>query len=196
MKSRWITLALCLLVVVVLVVRLRPPGSLRFRPHSADANHAHSANAYLGLRSFVLQGTRENFGLGPGSRSTQPYAVVVDWGLPEGTATVVAIADGSASFYLSSGSASIGGGQSHQSIHDAALKTVQLADEAQPLMHATKEYPLAARGQVNFYAVTEAGVFAATASEDDLRNSRSPFSKLGDSAQSIITEYRRIPERH
>ena len=126
MKPRWITLALCLLVVVFLVVRLRPPGSSRFRPRSQETNQAHSANAYLGLRSFVLQGTRENFSLAPGSRPTQPYAVVVDWGLPEGTATVVAIADGSASVYLSSGGALIGGGQSHQSIHDAALTTVQL----------------------------------------------------------------------
>ena len=62
-------------------------------------------------------------------------------------------------------------------------------------MHATKEYPLAASEKVNFYAVTEAGVFTATASEDDVRDGHSPFSKLGDAAQNIITEYRRIPKR-
>jgi len=144
----------------------------------------------MGLRSLVLQGTRANFGLGPGSRPTQPFAVVEDWGLPDGTTTVVAIADGSASVYRSNGGGSIGGGQSHELIREAALEMVKLADEVQPLMHSTREYPLASRGYVNFYVVTDAGVYAATALEDDLGSRHSPFSNLGDSAQAIITAYR------
>jgi hypothetical protein len=146
----------------------------------------------MGLRSLVLQGTRVNFGLAPGSRPTQPFAVVADWGLPEGTTTVIAIADGSASVYRSNRGGSIGGGQSHESIRNAALETVKLADDVQPIMRSTKEYPPAQRGQVNFYVVTDAGVYAATASEDDLAGGHSPFSKLGDSAQAIITAYREV----
>jgi hypothetical protein len=142
----------------------------------------------------VLQGTRANFGLGPASRRAQPFAVVMDFGLSDGNTTVVAIGDGSASVYLSSGGGFIGGGQLHESIRNEALKTVELADKVQPLMHATTAYPLAERGQVNFYVVTDAGVFTATASEDDVRGQHSPFSQLGDSAQSILTQYRRIKE--
>ena len=191
MKSRWITLVLCLLVAAILFVRLRPPGGSRAR-YSASRDQASSGNVFLGLRSLVLQGTRANFGLSPGSRPTQPFAVVADWGLPEGTTTVVAIADGSASVYRSNGAGSIGGGQSHESIRAAALETVKLAEDVQPLMHSTKEYPLAQRGQVNFYVVTDNGVFAATASADDLASRHSAFSKLGDSAQGIITAYREV----
>ena len=196
MKQRLIVLVACLLIGVWLVARLRPPGSSHGRPHSQATNRAANGNAYLGLRSFALQGTRENFGLAPASRPTQPFAVVMDLGLPEGATTVVAIADGSASVYVGNGGGFIGGGQSHESIRNAALKTVQLADQVQPLMHATNEYPLAQPGQVNIYVVTDAGVFTGTASEDDMRRGRSPFSKLGDSAQNIIAEYRRIPEKH
>jgi hypothetical protein len=195
MNRRWVWVVACVLVVVWLVVRLRPPQSSRVHPHSSGDSSSHAANAYAGLRSFVLQGARSNFGLGPGSRPTQPYAVVVDLGLPEGTATILAVADGSASVYLSTGGGSVGGGQSHPSIHNAALRTVEVADEVQPLMHPATTYPLAERGQVNFYVVTDAGVFTATASEDDVRGHRSPFSKLGDTAQAIITEYRSIPQR-
>ena len=195
MKSRLITIALCLLIVVILIVRLRPPGSARVRPQRSGNSQSSPPNAFQGLRSLVLQGTRANFGLGPGSKPTQPFAVVMDLGLADGNTTVVAIADGSASVYLSSGGAFIGGGQSHKSIRDAALKTVERADEVQPLMHSTTTYPLAEHGQVNLYVVTDAGVFTATVPEDDLRNHRSPFSKLGDSVQDIITEYRQTQEK-
>ncbi len=117
---------------------------------------------------------------------------MTDWGDAQGTTTVVAVADGSASVYRSNGGGSIGGGQSHESIRTAALKTVELAAAAQPLMHATKEYPLAARGQVSFYVVTDAGVFTASASQDDLENNRSPYSRLATAARNIIEEYRRV----
>ena len=191
MKSRWITLVLCLVVVAFLVVRFRPPGS-KLAMSSENRGRSSSANVYLGLRNFALTGTRANFGLGPGSTPTQPFAVVVDQGLPEGTITVIAVADGSASVYRSNGASSVGGGQSHDSIRQAALNTVKLAYEVQPLMHPAADYPLALRGQISLYAVTDAGVYTATVSEDDLTSGRSPFSKLGNSAQAIITAYRDI----
>jgi len=149
---------------------------------------------YLGLRNLMLQGSRVKFGISPGSKPTQPYGVLMDWGIPAGSATVVAIADGTASVNLSSGGGFIGGGQSHESIRAAAKRTVEIADEVQPLMQPTTTYPLPQRGQVTFYVLTDAGIFTASASDDDLRGQRSAFYKLGDSAQTIITEYRLIQE--
>ena len=61
-------------------------------------------------------------------------------------------------------------------------------------MQPTTTYPLPQRGQVTFYVRTDAGVFTASASADDMRSHRSPFYKLGDSAQTIITEYRLMQE--
>jgi hypothetical protein len=115
--------------------------------------------------------------------------VVTDWGLSEGTTTIIAVADGSASVYRSNGASSIGGGQSHAPVRDAALKTVQMADEVQPLMHPATDFPPAQRGEVSFYVVTDAGVYTATASGDDLASGGSPFSKLGDSAKAIVAAY-------
>src|SRR5579862_3009566 len=190
MKSRWVTLALCLVAVAILVMRLLPHR--HGNPLALSPTRVNSGNAYAGLRSMVLEGTRANFGLGPGTSPTQPFAVVTDWGDAQGATTIIAVADGSASVYPSSGAASIGGGQSHESIRNAALKTVELASAVQPLMHATTEFPLAPRGQVSFYVVTDTGVFTATASQEDLSGNRSPFSQLAAAAQNIVAEYRRL----
>ena len=44
-----------------------------------------------------------------------------------------------------------------------------------------------------FYVLTDSGVFTSSASERGLQNHTNPFYKLGDAAQNVITEYRRIP---
>lgn len=69
--------------------------------------------------------------------------------------------------YLSSGGGSMGGGQSHGSIRKAAQKMVSVAAEFQPQTRATGTYPLPQRGQVTFYVLTDAGIFTATASQED-----------------------------
>ncbi len=115
---------------------------------------------------------------------------MMDWGLATGTATVVALSDGNASVYLSSGGGSIGGAQSHESIRKAGKKMLAVAAECQPQTQATTSYPLPQTGEVIFYLFTDAGVFTASAPEEELRTQRHSLSKLGDAAQNIITQYR------
>jgi len=115
----------------------------------------------------------------------------MDWGLTEGTATVVAFSDGNASVYLSSGGGSIGGA-SHESIRKAAQKMVAIAAECQPQAHATTTYPRPQHSQVIFYLLTDVGVFTANAPQEELSSHRHPLSKLGDAGQDIITQYRLI----
>jgi len=189
----WVIVAL-LLVVLLLTMRARQNHGLPAGVQRSSKVQTPDPTVYLGLRNLMLQGSRVKFGISPGSKPTQPYGVLMDWGIPAGSATVVAIADGTASVYLSSGGGFIGGGQSHESIRAAAKRTVEIADEVQPLMQPTTTYPLPQRGQVTFYVLTDAGIFTASASDDDLRGQRSAFYKLGDSAQTIITEYRLIQE--
>ncbi|MBZ5655924.1 MAG: hypothetical protein LAO56_11700 [Acidobacteriia bacterium] len=118
----------------------------------------------------------------------------MDWGIDAGTVTVVAMSDGSASIYLSSGGGSIGGiGQ--EPIRNAAKRAVTLAGEVQERMTEAKAFPLPATRQVHFYALTDAGVYTAGTSEAELRTGQSPFSKLGDAMQGIITEYRIFEEK-
>jgi hypothetical protein len=116
----------------------------------------------------------------------------MEWGLREGTVTVVAFSDGTASVYLSSGGGFIGG-SSHESIRKAAQKMVAIAADFQPKALATTTYPLPRQAQVTFYFLTDAGVFTVNAPEQELSGHRHLLSKLGDAGQNIITQYRLIP---
>ena len=116
----------------------------------------------------------------------------MDWGISSGTATVVAFSDGGASVYLSSGGGFLGG-QSKPAINRAAKLTVGLAGEMQPKMSLTTSFPVAQKGQVFFYVLTDSGVFTASATDEELSSNRHPFSKLGNAAQEIITQYRLEP---
>jgi hypothetical protein len=113
----------------------------------------------------------------------------MDWGVPKGSATVVAMSDASASVYLSRGGGFIGG-SSHQSVRKAAQQTVTVADKVQPQMHPTTVFPLPQPGEVIFYALTDSGVFTISAPETHLKSGRSPLSELANAAQDVITQYR------
>jgi len=116
----------------------------------------------------------------------------MDWGVNNGTATVVAVADGTVSIYLSGGGGSLGGGQGHAAIRAAGQKFLNLAKESLPRMQKTTEYPLPGRGQVYFYVRTTEGVFTARTSQEELNSRSHPFRYLGDAAQEIITQYRQV----
>jgi hypothetical protein len=69
--------------------------------------------------------------------------VLMDWHVGNGTATVLAAADGSASLYLSSGGGFIGGGQKFASIRTAALHAIDLARTVRSRFRvaASTDYP-------------------------------------------------------
>jgi hypothetical protein len=176
-------------VIALLVIGLWL--TIRARQNSGSLRSSASASSvYLGLRNLALQGPRKQVPSDNTAKQGEPFAVLMDWGIPAGTATVAAYADGTASVYLSSGGGFLGGAQAHESIRSAAIKTVEIAGELKALMHPTTTYPLPQRGQVTFYVRTDAGVLTATVLQEELRSHRSPLYKLGDSAQTIITEYR------
>lgn len=190
MKTIGILAVITPLFILILWISTRTRlGHHSHQSQPFTANQKADPSVYLGLRNLALQGQRPNVQT---LKPTEPYAVLMDWGVSEGTATVAAFADGTASVYLSSGGGFLGGGQSHESIRNAAKQTVQIAGELQALMQQTTSYPLPRRGQVTFYVRCDAGVFTATASEEDIRNHNNPFYRLGDAAQEIITQYRLV----
>ena len=139
--------------------------------------------------------TREKAGLPATFVPTEPWGVIMDWVVSQATATIIAFSNGHASIYLSTGGGFIGGGESHESVRNAAKKMVAVAAECQPHTYATSEYPLPQKqSEVLFYLLTDAGIFTAGASKEDLSNHDHPLSKLHDAAQGIITEYRLIKE--
>lgn len=158
---------------------------------SSNATGPAAKHTYTDLRNRALQSTRTTLNLPPTADSTQAWGVLMDWGIPQGTATVVALADGSASVYLSSGGGFIGG-EGHETIRKAAQRMVSVAREVQAQMKATTTYPLPKEGEVVFYSLTDNGVFTAHAAEEDLKSGQGSLSKLANAGQDVISQYRLI----
>jgi len=75
------------------------------------------------------------------------------------------------------------------------MKTVEMASELKSFDATHNDLSIAPRaGKLPFTCVRDSGVLTATRNGDDLGSHRSPFYKLGDSAQTIITEYRVMQE--
>ncbi len=189
MTKGLIVIGAAVIFVVLLLVFARRSGS-------AKQHDSRTEQTYLGLRNLMLTGSRAKFSLPPTSRPTEPWGVLMDWGVQSGKASVVAMSDGSASIYLSSGGGYLGGiGQ--EPIRVAAKKAVESAAEVQPQMKKTETFSvLPETGQVTFYALTDAGVFTASAKEADLREGKTDFAKLGNAMQQVVTEYRIFQEKN
>jgi hypothetical protein len=151
---------------------------------------AKKANHYSALRAQILNWKCPQVSSSSPDISGNPCAVVMDWAVKSGVATVVAISDGSASIYYSSGGGSIGGGYARPALRDAASHAVSIASKFLDGMQLTDNFPLPEGGGVIFYIVTGKGVFTAKASVELLSTNRHPLSELGNSMQTIITEYR------
>jgi hypothetical protein len=179
------------LVGIPLLVVLAVTLALRKRSEKPSPSHPPPEEVYRGLRGLALGFTRAKLGLPPTATPTEPWGVIMDWGVSSGTATIVAISDGSASIYMSGGGGYLGG-QSHEAIRKAAQNMVAVAAESQKQTIATTVYPLPQRGEVIFYLLTDAGVFTASGSYEELSSHRHVLSRLGDAGQEIITQYRLI----
>jgi hypothetical protein len=172
-----------------LVAKYRAQASPGTKSDATTRKASAPKDVYIGLRNTMLQGSRSKFGLTATAKPTEPWGVLMDWGVQKGTASVVAMSDGSASVYLSSGGGYIGGiGQ--EPIRRAAQKAVEVARAVRLPSQPTTDYPLPEQHGVFFYFLTDAGVFVLRTSEQELNSSRHPLRELGDAMQRVITEYR------
>ena len=142
------------------------------------------------LRSQLLHGTASEFSIEPVSGV---WGVLMEIGYPDAAATLVALGDGTASLYLSSGGGVIGGGP-HPSINEAARRLVGLAGGYTTKMSQTSDFPLPASGEVTFYVLTTKGVLKADAREKALSGGKHPLSELFFAGHDVITGLRKVTE--
>lgn len=143
---------------------------------------------YQSMRDSVLFSQPEGIG------ATEVYAVLMDWHIGSGTASVLAAADGTASIYLSNGGGCIGGGDRLEEIREAAVNAVNLAAMLFSRFERTESAGLPESDEVGFFAMTGNGRYLATAREDSLAAGTDPLCALGDAMQTIIAGYQLISE--
>ncbi len=129
---------------------------------------------------------------GPDGPAT--WGAVMEMGNGDGVASLVCLADGTSSLYVSTGGGMIGGGAHEAVVHANQvfldMTQTHLAGMTQGLDHA-----LPAAGRVIIRALTYDGPFTFEAAEDDLGYGRSPLSQVFYAAHGVLTELRLVQER-
>ena len=154
---------------------------------------ASGEKVYLGLRAQILSLDPAAAGLQQSERHQAVWGALMETGYPRGTATLVALADGTTSLYLSTGGGIIGGGF-HQAVATATQSFLADLERHLPAFRPDPDAALPATGEVIIRALTYAGRLSAAASEDHLGHGRHQLSPVFHAAHRVITELRLIEE--
>ncbi len=156
------------------------------KPRSSD--HA-SSDQRPDLRGQIFSTSAEDLRLSPTADHPHVWGALMEFGLPNGVATIVAIADGTVSMYTSTGGGVIGAG-AHEKVRAAASAYLATAEQMYSLFKLTEVFPLAREGMVTFYLLAFDGRRIAEASDDELRTGRHALSELYENGQRVITAMR------
>jgi hypothetical protein len=146
-------------------------------------------DTYQGLRSMVLALDLSTLAMPDGTPWGGAAVALMEIGLPRGTASIVAVADGSVSMYVTTGGGVIGAG-AHPAVRAVAERFRTVAAESRDQLRRSGEFPLPAPGEVRFQVRTMDGDYSGAASEAALRAGRHPLTALYRAGQDLLTEIR------
>jgi hypothetical protein len=121
------------------------------------AGAAPEASGAASLRDRLLHTSAKEAGVEP---VRGVWGVIMERGYAKGVATVVALADGTASLHLSNGG-SVVGGKEYPPARLAARRFCEQAADSLDQTLATHEFPRPAQGRVRFYVLVADGVRGA-----------------------------------
>jgi len=153
-----------------------------------------SPEVYEGLRSQMLSLDPSSGGVAPSADLPRVYGLLMDTTYPNGSATLVAIADRTTSLYWSVGGGIIGAGE-HERVARVNRQLLVVAESHLELFERSDATSLPALGRVRITALTYAGRLVVEASEDDLGHHRHPAAPLFHAAHAVITAVRETSER-
>jgi hypothetical protein len=161
------------------------------RGHASRGATGPGAAAYQHLRSQALSVERAAAGIPAPSPDAPVWGLLMEMGLPNGTATLLALADGTTSLYYSSGGGVIGG-QDHEAVRRTNAALLMEANGLVARLRPVSTYPLPATGVTTFYARTVSGIVAGSGADEDLGRGRHELSPLFRAGHAVITELRLI----
>src|SRR6202034_1792143 len=115
---------------------------------------------YNGLRELALKTSPNDLKLQLDSGETIAYGVLMEMGLPKGTATLTSYSTGDASLYLSTGGGVIGGIH-HDNVRSAAKLFVSSAQAYLSKLNEVATFPLPPAGSTHFFVLTNHGVYGS-----------------------------------
>lgn len=150
-------------------------------------------NPYPALRTQSFSVTAEQLQLKLDDNKTITYGLIMEWDITDAVISVVTFKTGDASMYISTGQIFIGG-FAHENIKKAALAFINDGQESLALAKPTTETSPPDKGCVKFYFLTNKGKFYIQDKVENIENGKSSLTKLFESGNEVITEYRKITD--
>lgn len=119
------------------------------------------------------------------------YGVVMETGLAEGVATLVALGDGGVSLYFSNGSGFLGAGE-HEGLARTAHRFATTAARFVESMPVDPERSWAREGETKFFVLIGGAVRSAGANSRDLADGRHALSPLFRAGHTLLAELRQL----
>jgi hypothetical protein len=155
------------------------------------APEAASESIYNTLREGIFTTSPDEVGIVRSQDNPNVWGVVMETGFPEGTCTLVSLADGTTSLYYETGGGVIGCG-AHDIVANATKAVVQDAENYYGSMTQTASFPLPAVGNTRFFILTYSGVYTTEALEEDLGEERHHLTPLFYKCHDVITSIRGV----
>jgi hypothetical protein len=159
-----------------------------------NTSQASPSEVIAGLRQQAVREIPVRCGADPLYADAGALGALMETGYEKAVVTLVAVIDGAASLYFSSGGGIICG-QGHEDVRMAARRFVQFASVHLSDMAACMEFPLPERGQTTFYVLTREGAFTYRAPEAALGNGADSFSALFHTGHFLLARLRLANER-
>jgi hypothetical protein len=152
-------------------------------------------DAKVDLRARLISSSPADFKLKPTSELPRVWAALMEIGVPKGAASIVAVADGSASMYTSVGGGLIGAGE-HPSSREAAMRFLRTVESLLELMPVASDLALPQPGEYALVALTHDGTrWRVAAAEKNVQDETHPLFAAFDAGQDLITAMRLLQER-
>jgi len=170
---------------------VEPKPELASKPAPAPKGNLQGPEMAAGLRNMALTMTPDQIEVTVPSTGRGVWGSVTDFGLTEGTATLVTFLDGSTSVYLSHGGGMIGTGDVSEDVRKASRELLTELDACAAHMEARPPQELPKPDSVRFYVHTRDGLLStAEIPEADLQSSDHPLFPCYAATQRVITQVR------
>ena len=151
-------------------------------------------DAKVDLRARLISSSPTQFGLKPTTELPRVWAALMEIGVPKGAASIVAVADGSASMNTSVGGGVIGAGE-HPTGREAAMQFLRRVESLLEMMPVVSDLPLAQPGEYALVALTHDGTRRrVAAAEKDVQDETHPMFGAFDAGQDLMTAMRLLQE--
>jgi hypothetical protein len=161
----------------------------RLRGHAdAEAGQPHEvASIYAGLRDDLLSLEPSSVGIHPTQETPNVWGLVMDWNLDRAVATIVSLADGTTSMYLSTGGGSIGAGE-HPAPAAASIAAIRLAETRIDDFPAASVSPVPVRGKTALTLLTFSGLRRFEDDNAAFEDGSSRLASVANAMQEVIHE--------